>query len=237
MINVVCVKWGDKYCAQDVNRLRAMVARHLSLPHQFYCYTDNPACVNARIIPIPADNDLTVWWNKLALFQAGFGGLNGRVLYLDLDLVIQHNIDDVVWHHPDGLTCVKAHWKGEQAVNYTNFNMDINSSVMTWNAGDCTAIWDHFAAGKETFLGTYLGMDRFLYHEGFQFKHWPKGWIYSRLNGIDLRCNYYEYKKNIKFEVFLFPSAKICLLNGVWSQAYEARVGSLPLLGLEHYFA
>lgn len=232
MINVVCVKWGEKYTHYDVNRLQRMVATHLTLPHRFYCYTEDPHGVEALIIPIPRDDDLTVWWNKLALFRPGFGGLTGRMMYFDLDVVIQHNIDDLVWHHSRGLTCVKAYWKGERAINTVNYNMNVNSSVMTWNAGECENIWKYFATHQQEVLNRYIGMDRFLYHEGFELKHWPCGWIYSRLNGMDLRPSYYSYKSHIKHEVFTFSSAKICLLNGVWSMPPEDYQACLPKSGL-----
>ncbi|MCA9115267.1 MAG: hypothetical protein KDA79_09270 [Planctomycetaceae bacterium] len=234
-LNVLCVKWGDKYHADDVNRLQAMIAEHLTLPHRFYCYTDDPEGVRADIIPIAVDNRLTVWWNKLALFQRGFGGLEGRMLFLDLDVVVQRNIDDLVWYHPQGLTCVEAFWKGPQAINTVNYNMNINSSVMTWNAGECGAIWNHFAAHETEMLERYIGMDRFLFHEGFELRHWPRGWIYSRLNGIDLRPFYYSYRKHLHCEVFSFPETRICLLNGVWTMPPEKEREFRPKRGLQHH--
>lgn len=235
-INVVCVKWGHKYKAEDVTRLKAMVERNLSLPHEFYCYTEDSRGVDAQVIPIPHHSDLVAWWNKLALFQYGFGGFSGRLLYFDIDIVIQNNIDDIVWYHPEGLTCVKAYWKGEQAINTTNYNMNVNSSVMSWNQNECAHIWEYFINNKKMVLDKYIGIDRFLYHEGFQLKYWPKGWIYSRLNGYDLRQEYYSYKKRIKYEVFSCPPAKICLLNGVWSMPKGDYDSCLPKQGMELYY-
>jgi hypothetical protein len=44
-INVVCVKWGD-WCAprtaEYVNNLARAVRTHLTLPHRFICFTDDP---------------------------------------------------------------------------------------------------------------------------------------------------------------------------------------------------
>ena len=41
MKNVVCIKWGEKYSAEYVNRLYGMVQRQLSLPHRFVCLTED----------------------------------------------------------------------------------------------------------------------------------------------------------------------------------------------------
>ena len=38
----ICVKWGDKYSAEWVWRLRAAVAYWYNGPHEFVCMTDDP---------------------------------------------------------------------------------------------------------------------------------------------------------------------------------------------------
>ena len=87
-INIICVKWGDKYGPEYVNRLYRMVKKNLNHVFDFYCYTDDPTGLipEVQVIPIPDDNDLEVWWNKLALFQAGM--FSGLCLYFDVDVVI-----------------------------------------------------------------------------------------------------------------------------------------------------
>ena len=74
MLNVICVKWGDRYSAQFVNRLRYMVSKNLSVPHKFICVTDNQSDIESgiEIIPIPKEPKLEVWWNKLFLFKIQF---------------------------------------------------------------------------------------------------------------------------------------------------------------------
>ena len=41
MANVICMKWGDLYGPQYVNRLYAMVKRHLNIDFRFECFTDD----------------------------------------------------------------------------------------------------------------------------------------------------------------------------------------------------
>ena len=49
MKNVLCIKWGNKFPADYVNKLYRMVERHLSLPHRFVCLTDNTTGLNSEI--------------------------------------------------------------------------------------------------------------------------------------------------------------------------------------------
>lgn len=86
---VVCVKVGDAYGPEYVNRLAAMVARHTTRPHQFLCLTDDARGLECASEAIAAD--LPGWWAKLAMFQPR--RFNERVLYLDLDTVICGNVD------------------------------------------------------------------------------------------------------------------------------------------------
>ena len=83
--NVVCVKWGDKFTAEHVNRLYRMVERNITLPFNFYCYTEDSEGVDERISIVSLDTrlDLKAWWWKLTMFkQNDYDGVN---LYLDLD--------------------------------------------------------------------------------------------------------------------------------------------------------
>ena len=38
---IICMKWGDKYGPEYVNRLYNMVSRHLTLDFQMVCLTDD----------------------------------------------------------------------------------------------------------------------------------------------------------------------------------------------------
>lgn len=82
MLKVVCLNTGNYLGrgAEYVASLRRMVARHLTIPHEFVCLTE-------------ADISAQGWWGKLELVQRRWGGW---VLYLDLDVVIRGNIDRLV---------------------------------------------------------------------------------------------------------------------------------------------
>lgn len=88
---IVCIKVGQKYGPEYVNRLAAMVARHTTKPHRFLCLTDDPQGVTCETAPV--DTDLPGWWAKLVLFRPHWALACKRVLFLDLDTVIVGNMD------------------------------------------------------------------------------------------------------------------------------------------------
>jgi hypothetical protein len=40
-VTVLCVKFGNKYGDDYVERLRNMVSRHMTIPYEFVCLTDS----------------------------------------------------------------------------------------------------------------------------------------------------------------------------------------------------
>ncbi len=142
MHHVVCLKWGEKYPADYVNRLYAMVQRQLQATHDFYCVADHPRGLDSGIqyIPLP-DLGLVGWWNKLWLFSPEFP-LRGPCLFLDLDIVIARPVDCLFEHEPDTVFCAIQ----------DSVRDEFNTSVMRWQAGDprLSPLWGHFVAFVHT---------------------------------------------------------------------------------------
>jgi hypothetical protein len=94
-LHVMCYKWGTLYPAEEVNILKAMVKRNLTVPHRFHCVTDDPEGLDPDIEahPLP-DFGFNGNWRKLYTFSPDFLGLEGQyVVSLDIDIVIVGNID------------------------------------------------------------------------------------------------------------------------------------------------
>ena len=97
----ICVKWGNKYPADYVNRLYNMIKRQISSPFTLYCLTDDSEGMYPEIHPLPIiDSSLSGWWHKLSLFQEDFYGLKGDILYTDLDVVIVGELDEFFTYLP-----------------------------------------------------------------------------------------------------------------------------------------
>ena len=104
MHNVICLKWGTLYGPEYVNILFHMVSRHLRAPFRFICLTEDARQLEPgiEVYPLPEFEE-PPWkyarfcsaWRKLALFRKGLADMQGKVLFLDLDVVITGSLDDV----------------------------------------------------------------------------------------------------------------------------------------------
>jgi len=223
MINVITVKWGDKYDSSYVNRLNRMADRYITEPHRFFCYTDDPTGLDdgIEIIEIPPDELLEGWWNKVGIFKRSMP-YEGRCLYLDLDTVIQNNIDDLVNYELHRLCGVWTYWNlvwtdGDYKYATMRWKVPFNSSVMTWTASDCYWIWDYFWPAHNEYIMQYYGDDKFLGNEVTDYSTFPENWIYSRLYGMnekDKATDEVPIGGGMFKPLYYHPDAKICLLNG-----------------------
>lgn len=104
--HIICIKWGQKYDAGDVNRLYAMARRNLHRHGlDFVCFTDDAAGLHPgiRVLPLPTFSfdypaDLKPGYRKeAALCDDALAGLTDRhVLFLDLDVLITDEIDSMI---------------------------------------------------------------------------------------------------------------------------------------------
>lgn len=181
------MKWGTKYPAHYVNRLRNMVARHLSHTHRFICFTDDGAGIDrggstgplTEVYPLP---DVAIpeglperGWRKLASFRDGLADLTGPTLFLDLDLVIVDRLDPF-FEHP-GEFCIIRDYRPFRRDRYVG-----NSSVYRFEAGAWGEIITHFEANFSTIRGQFRNEQEYLshfVHERGALVHWPDPWCRS----------------------------------------------------------
>ena len=130
-------------------------------------------------IPVFKKPTLRLWWNKLAMFSADFP-VSGTCLYFDLDMDIKEDPSSFInWN---GLTVLKDYWKGDLYMAPHAYDVHINSSVITWTAGEQTHIWDNFMSNKDYFMRKYPGIDRFLVHEKIKHNKFEHGLVNSVAN-------------------------------------------------------
>jgi hypothetical protein len=137
-LTVAClfVRGEYPYTVDYITRLRAMVERWIERPFRFVCLTDQPALMPEGVEPVPITKfpDCFAYWNKLQLFNPA-QNWTGRVLYLDLDVLIVAPLAPIVdYPAPFALTAdpplpgmrVRDAF-GRQIVRR------FNSSVMAWD--------------------------------------------------------------------------------------------------------
>ncbi len=173
MYNVVCVKYGDKYDPEYVNKLYGMVKRNLTLPFTFYCFTEDPENINPEIEIRPLNDDLHTWWHKLTLFKSTVHDLVGRTLYLDLDVVIVDNID-CFFDYIDPFIIIKD-WNSREN------NIFWNSSVFSFDIGTFSYVWEKFNVDPERHMKKVLGDQTWLWKmiPKEDITIWPEEWCRS----------------------------------------------------------
>ena len=213
-MDVVCLKYGDKFSHEHVNRLYRMIQKNLKKDFTFTCYTENANEINGDVIIKPLPNyNLDKWWWKLTLFKYP---TKKPTLFLDLDVVIQNDITHLEDYIVEDMLCtVKCYWKPhvKNIAEPPYFDMNLNSSVMLWK-GDLTNVWNTFYKDSDYYMVKYNGIDSFLFYDNPEILLWlNRGEVYSRLFGYDENNNYVE--GSIKVPDYYYKSDyNICIFNG-----------------------
>ncbi|HEY1752196.1 MAG TPA: glycosyltransferase [Caulobacteraceae bacterium] len=174
------MKWGDKYGAEYVNRLYAMVARNLERPFRLVCLTDDPGGIRAdvAVAPIPALPEIPQrkerGWTKIASFSPELQGVLGEeVLFLDLDVVIMGGLDPL-FEHPGALPLIRDWYQPFRAIG--------NSSVYRYRPAEQYALFDAYCEGAAAIVTRVRNEQEFLseYLAGRgELGFWPKAWCQS----------------------------------------------------------
>jgi hypothetical protein len=173
-ITVICVKFGTRYGREYVERLRNMVSRHLTVPYEFVCLTDDQHPIEGvRSIVQPNERYLKGWWHKVHMFDPSLP-LSGRVLYFDLDVVIHANIDKLVSYLPGQF--IGIHDFNRQF--HSSWN-SLNSSAMLWTHGSQSNIWTDFKKNPSDAMKLPGDQDWIWKLCKGHMKFWPKEWIQS----------------------------------------------------------
>lgn len=170
-LTVICVRFGTLYGIEYVEKLRNMVSRNLTIPYEFVCLTDDPTPIdNVRLIVEANAGYKRGWWHKIHMFNPNLP-VDGYLLYFDLDVIIHDNIDQLV----------KPGFFGIRDFN-RKFNPNyryLNSSVMLWEHGSQSIIWDEFIR-QPLESHRMVGDQDYIWNlckSRIQF--WPDNWIQS----------------------------------------------------------
>ncbi len=178
-VTVMCMKWGPKYGAEYVNILYRMVCRHLSLPFRFVCFTDRAEGVVPEVecfplpeIMVPVARQISPW-KKVSVFKPQLEDLSGKVLFLDLDVVVTGSLDDLVGY--SNKLAIPENWtQPGQGVG--------NSSVFTFEVGALTYIYDRYCETVETLFDQFPNSQTFVSRtaaEHGDLDFFPPEWVRS----------------------------------------------------------
>ena len=204
MKNVVCIKWGEKFGVEYVNKLYNAVQRNLSLKHRFICLTDDAEGIVAGVetFDIPRA-DLKICWNKLALFDRGIHNIEGQILFLDLDVVIVKPIDDLFLFQPESKFVSIKEWV---SVDYALPDMTpFNASAMRFDVGAYPFIVEDFYKERDVTLIEEIFFDEAASKLGQSEKvtyNDLEGFPPRVFNGDQVWEYYMLYKNNVKVDYY-----------------------------------
>lgn len=175
---VICINWGTKYGPRFINRLYAMVARNITPPFSFTCFTDTPEGVRpeVRCLPLPP-LDVTMpvntrgIWPKARLWGPSLGDLTGPVLFMDLDVVVTGSIDEMfTFGDPDDIVLSR---------NVTNpFERLGQTSVFRFPVGKLVPLQEKFRANPQAVADEYRFEQRFVTRNApGGVKLFPSRWV------------------------------------------------------------
>lgn len=196
-IHILTMKWGDLYGSDYVNRLYRGVARHLSRPHQFVCFTDDTRGLEEGIVTYPLPElglppgQGDTRWRKLGLFASPLFDLHGTALFLDLDLVIVGDLD--VFFEDDAPFRIIRDDSLFRAKPLRRLNPKRdaflstvgNSSVFRFEIGAHSYILDRFVEDPGAALAGFEISQQFQTAQLAQHGHlayWPEDWCVSFKN-------------------------------------------------------
>ncbi len=173
MQTVVCMRWGDRFPVDYVNRLYRGVMRNVARPTRFVAFTDDPAGLDSGVEPrpippirLPATGLGGSPWRKLALWSPQIG-IEGDLLFLDLDVVVVGGLDAFFDYEPGKLAIIRD-WGAKDSGN---------SSVMRFPAGGAPHLIERFEADPLAKRRLYSNEQVYLCRESLlPTVFWPKEW-------------------------------------------------------------
>lgn len=142
MIDCACVIHGTGYDWRYVERLYNMLSRNLPQGIRFHVYTEHDRSVPPHMIKHILDDwgiggPKRSWWYKMQLFDARHHV--GKLLYFDLDTMIVNDLRWITELSTEHFWTIRDFRYLQNTRTHT-----INSSVMWFDTGRFSWIWDKF---------------------------------------------------------------------------------------------
>lgn len=171
---ILCVRFGNKYPISYVEKLRNMIKRHTTVPYKLVCLTDDPTPIDGvELIGQKNAGYAKGWWHKVHMFDSRLP-LSGRILYVDLDIVICGSLDKLL------------QIEGKIFMGIRDFNRRfhrewkyLNSSVMSWMHGSQEHIYTQFKKDPSLAMRMHGDQDWTWKCAKDKIKFWPELWIQS----------------------------------------------------------
>ncbi len=159
-LSIVCWLWNNPngrrrgvYKPCHVNALSRMLEKHMSIPYELICITDQDIKVDCRTFPLWEFSDINRngidGFRKLRIFDPLVNRSFGpRIMSIDLDVLIEDDLAPLISE------------RSFQAVKGTK--SPINSGLFTFKSGTNAHIWETFSESslEEIEKTEYVGSDQ-----------------------------------------------------------------------------
>lgn len=168
-VNVVCIKWGQKYGPHYVNNLYRGVSRFMDRDFRFICFTDNSDGIDSgvEIQPLPVEPFEHAYeygrtregrkgaWRKISLFKPGLAGMQGQMLGLDIDVVVTGPLGPIIDFAPERVA-FRREWR------YARFGRQGgHGSVFTFNPSLHPYLYNDFASDPIRMIDMHKGSEQY----------------------------------------------------------------------------
>lgn len=153
-----------------------MVDRNLTLDYQFICFTEDSQGLDEHIVVrnLPIHHGIYGWWYKPFFFNPDLG-LDATTLFLDLDMVIFKNINNLFTYKPGEFLIIRD-FNRFIIKNYQKFN----SSVFRLEPRQHQHVYKEFAKNPQQVMRRFPGDQDWIRNQiTDNFSYWPDEWIQS----------------------------------------------------------
>ena len=242
---ILCMKWGTLYPAAYVNVLYNACLKASAQPFRFLCLTDDVQGLLPEIeaLPIPdigleAQHFRGGGWPKISVFKPDLYGVTGRVLFIDLDMVVLRDLDAFFDFAPPFVTTDMGPGWGDPT---SRAKPEPGTCIFAFDAGGQTQILERFMAGRDRWVRDYYYEQQVIGFHANTMDYWPEGWVISFKRhlrqpiGIDLLVPPKDPPASAKVLAFHGnPRPADLVKPGLWGRA--PHLGRGPVAWMRRYW-
>lgn len=137
MIHCICIKWGDKYSSEYVNKLLRGISKNTTKSFLFTCFTDNIEGITSSSYCEPLPYYTGDWHSKIGLYNQDLYNLEDQIFFFDLDTVITGDLNEIFEYRGDFILLRDFYRKD-----------GFGSGLMSWRPAAVNYMWKNFHGGK-----------------------------------------------------------------------------------------
>jgi hypothetical protein len=158
---VACIRTGERYSIEYVERLQDAVA-----PHPLICATDRPDHVPG-VTNMVLPEGVKGWWGKIWLYSVD---LPHPLFVLDLDIIIRAPIEPFLDF--DGPMTIRDFYPGCKRADKMNGSVTLIPRAYP-------KVWENYVARKSEIELTYPSDQEYLGHSNIPWSFYPDEWCGS----------------------------------------------------------